>query len=258
MYSILSAWLSDKEGGYVFSCFDIWHCIYLVIVASVITVTICCLKNKDQSVKNKVIKIFINIAFGLYIADFFLMPFAYGEIDIDKLPFHSCTAMCVMCFLSNHSRFLGKYRLNFALLGFISNLIYVVYPAGIMWYEIHPLSYRAIQTLMFHATMAIYCLLTLIFNSREMKLQKCYRDLVIVVCMTCWAFLGNVLYSGETEEYSRTFNWFFVRQDPLDVIPTDIAPYIMPALNIVAFFAVEMLIYLICIGVQRIIASRNG
>lgn len=75
---------------------------------------------------------FLHIAFGLYIADFFLMPFACGRIDIEKLPFHICTAMCVACFISRHNRHLRKYSLHFALLGFLSNLVYLIYPDGVM------------------------------------------------------------------------------------------------------------------------------
>ena len=41
------------------------------------------MKNKEQNVKEKAINITINLAFGLYIADFFIMPFAYGEIDLE-------------------------------------------------------------------------------------------------------------------------------------------------------------------------------
>ena len=66
--------------------------------------------------KQKVLKVLIYVAFGLYIADFFMMPLSQNEINIEKLPFHACTSMCVMCFLSYHNSFLNKYRTSFAML----------------------------------------------------------------------------------------------------------------------------------------------
>ena len=102
MYSFLNSLLSDKKGGDIFTCFGLWHFIYIAIAAAAFVVIFMSFKNKDSDVKSRIVLTLINISFGLYILDFFLMPFAYGEIDIEKLPFHICTAMCVTCFLSNH------------------------------------------------------------------------------------------------------------------------------------------------------------
>ncbi len=209
------------------------------------------LKGKDQSAKEKAIKLFSGIAFGLYMSDFFLMPFAFGEIYVEKLPFHGCTAMCVMCFASNYSKVLRKYRRHFALLGLICNLMYLVYPAGVMWYEIAPYSYRAIQTLLFHTAMVVYGVLALTFDEEGMNIRRCYRDVAILGGMTVWALIGNTLYTGSVGEYSENFNWFFLKQDPFYALPAHIAPYISPFLNIAAFFAVEMVIYLIFMWIDK-------
>ena len=193
----------------------------------------------------------INISFGLYILDFFLMPLAYGEIDIEKLPFHICTAMCVACFLSNHIESLKPLRVHFALLGFISNLVYLIYPAGVMWHATHPISYRVVQTLIFHGIMSVYGLLTLVYDGKELSFKTCYRDLAIILGMTVWALVGNLLYNGDAGEYSHFFNWFFVIRDPFYILPANIAPFIMPFVNIGLFFGVEMLIYLIIKKTKR-------
>ena len=240
MYSLMTEWLSDKKGGAVFTCFGGWHLCYIALFVAISVIAVCYLKYKDIGVRRKWIGFFINLSFGLYIADFFLMPFAYKEIDIEKLPFHICTAMCVMCFWSNHNHFLGKFRRSFALLGFISNLIYLVYPAGVMWHQVHPLSYRVIQTLTFHGLMTVYGLLVLVFENKTMKRNVWVHQLTILVGMTAWAMIGNYLYNGETEGYSHFFNWFFVIRDPFYLIPLQISPYVMPIVNLVAFFAVEM------------------
>lgn len=239
MYASFSELLSDKKNGAIFSCFGLWHLIYLIIVITAIVITIVSLKHKDNDHAQKTISRLINFAFGLYIADFFLMPFAYGEIDVEKLPFHVCTAMCVMCFWSRHNAFLGRYKQQFALLGFISNLVYLIYPAGLMWYQVHPLSYRVIQTLLFHGLMTAYGLLVLLFDDVNFDRKLRYRDLAVLVSMTLWATLGNTLYTGQAWEHTNNFNWFFTTRDPFYILPANIAPFIMPVINIALFFIVE-------------------
>ncbi len=243
MYAYISELLSDKKGSYIFSCLGLWHFCYIFVLIAIITATIFYVKKNGKNAQQKMIAFFINGAFSLYIADFFLMPFAYGKIDIEKLPFHICTAMCVMCFWSRHNAFLQRFRQQFALLGFISNLIYFVYPAGLMWYQVHPLSYRVLQTLLFHGFMAIYGLLVLIFEDIKFDRITRRKDFAVIVAMTLWALFGNALYTGESWGQSNNFNWFFVTQDPFYLFPEHIARYIMPPLNIGLFFAVDMLIY---------------
>ena len=243
MYNFLHNLLSDKKGGEIFSLFGGWHFFYIALTIAVVVAILFFLKNKNDATRKKMLEAFISLSFGLYIADFFLMPLAYGEMDIEKLPFHACTAMCVLCFLSYHNRFLEKYRSSFVLLGFISNLVYLIYPAGVMWHAVHPLSYRVIQTLIFHSVMTVYGFITLVYEHDEINIKKCYRDLIVIICMTLWALLGNYVYNGTSDGYSHFFNWFFVVRDPFYIIPESIAPFIMPLLNAAIFFAVEMAVH---------------
>lgn len=252
MYNFLHDLLSDKKGGEIFSLFGAWHFFYLALtLLSVITILFA-LKGKEKQVKKKVSSLLISIAFGVYVADFFLMPLAYSAIDIEKLPFHACTATCVMCFLSCHNRFLERYRMSFVLLGFISNLVYLIYPAGVMWHAVHPLSYRVIQTLIFHSVMSVCGLITLVYEHDHVDIKRWYRGLLVIVGMTLWALLGNYAYNGESDGYSHFFNWFFVVRDPFYAIPEAVAPFVMPILNIVLFFAVELLLYLAIWSIKRI------
>jgi len=251
MYSFLHNLLKDHSDGTLFTCFSVWHFLYIILAVALVTVFIILCKDKEQSVKERVLRVFSGIAFGLYMADFFLMPFAFGEIHVEKLPFHGCTAMCVMCFASNHSRVLRKYRRHFALLGLICNLMYLVYPAGVMWYEITPYSYRAIQTLLFHTSMVTYGVLALTFDEEGMSIRHSYRDLAILGGMTVWSLIGNTLYTGSAGEYSENFNWFFIKEDPFGILSAEIGQYVLPFVNIAVFFAVEMIIYLIFMGIRK-------
>ena len=241
MYALIHGLLADRASAAPFTCFGSWHLRY--IIGTVVLAALILLLTKNGSrARSKAASVFIHIAFGLYIADFFLMPFAYEQIDMEKLPFHVCTAMCVMCFLSRHVRFLEKYRANFAMLGFVSNLVYLIYPAGVMWHQVDPLCYRVIQTLTFHGVMTVGGLLTLVSDGEGLSAKSCRRDLAVLVCMTAWAVLGNVLYTGAAGSYDHWFNWFFVTGDPFGLLDRSVAPYVMPFVNIVIFFAAELLV----------------
>ncbi len=256
MYEFLHNLLSDKRGGEIFTLFSAWHFFYIALATLSVIMILFALRRKEKQTKQKTALWLISIAFSLYIADFFLMPLAYGAIDIEKLPFHACTAMCVMCFLSHHIKFLEKYRTSFVMLGFLSNFIYLIYPAGVMWHAVHPLSYRVIQTLIFHAVMTVYGLITLVYEYEKIDIKKCYRDLLVIVCMTAWALLGNYAYNGTSEEYSHFFNWFFVVRDPFYALPESVAPFVMPLLNIVLFFVVEILFHLVIWSIKQ--TKNNG
>ncbi len=247
MYDFLTKLLADKTGGAAFRCFGLFHiCVMVFFVAA--GVLLCLhLKKKNPEKRAKTADIVVGVALGIYIADFFLMPFAYGEIQIAKLPFHICTAMCVMCFWSRHSAFLRKFRLQFAMFGFLSNLTYLIYPAAMMWMKLHPLSYRVVQTLIFHGVMMIYGMIVLVYERREFSWKKIYKDLGVIVCMALWARLGNALYNSS----KKVYNWFYVLQDPFEMFPADIAPYISPFLNIVIFFAAAVAVYWILSKVTR-------
>ena len=253
MHDFLRDILADKKGGITFTCFGIWHICFIVLFFAIGVFACLYLKNKSIDKRKTVMDRFVHWAFGLYVADYFLMPLAYGEIDIEKLPFHICTAMCVMCFLSRHNEFLGRFKLQFAALGFLSNLVYLVYPAGVMWHGVHPLSYRVVQTLFFHGIMAVYGVLVLVYERDAFAWKRCYRDFVVIVSMTVWALLGNTIYNNQ----SRVYNWFFVMQDPFYALPEGAAPYIMPFLNVALFFAAEMLVYLFFSMVTRSIGRRR-
>ncbi len=251
MYNILRELLEDKTGGTAFKCFGLFH-IFVILTFAAIAVLLCLyLKNKSGEKRKKITDLVVGIAFGVYIADFFLMPFAYQEISIDKLPFHICTTMCVLCFWSRHNAFLGKFRLQLAMFGFLSNLTYLIYPAAMMWMKLHPLSYRVLQTLIFHGVMMVYGVIVLVYESQEFTWKRIYKDLGVIVFMVVWASFGNALYNGGENVY----NWFYVLQDPFEIFPKDIAAYISPLLNITIFFSAAMVVYWI---ISKALARRES
>lgn len=248
MFELLSNLLKDHKGEVIFNCFGIWHILFMIIIfGSIITITLL-LKNKDKSTQKKAINTTINIVFGLYILDFFLMPLAYGSIDIEKLPFHICTVSCVLCFFSRHNKFLEKYKLQFALFGLIGNIIYVIYPAGVGWYQIAPYSYRVIQTLLYHGLMTLYGILTLAYDDEKLEWKNCWKELIVIILMTLWALLGNAVYNSD----ARVYNWFFVVQDPFNILPKNIAPIIMPFVMVFIISFADILVYLSYFGIKKL------
>ena len=255
MYPYLHAILSDQTGGIRFTCFGIWHLLYMAVIFGGIFAVLRCMRKGSEIAKQKTIQLTIGLAFGLYILDFFLMPLAYGAIDTEKLPFHMCTAMCVLAFLSRHHRFWRKFQKQFALLGLVSNLIYVLYPAGVGWYQIHPLSYRVAQTLLFHGAMSAYGIFVLVFEIKELRWKDSLRDLPVILAMCAWALLGNTLYNGVA---GRFLNWFFVVRDPFYLLPETFAPYVMPFVMIVVIFAADLMVYGMYFSVRKCVGMKKS
>ena len=250
MYPLLHQLLSDRKGGTVFTCFGIWHLIYLAVFLAVIAGLLLWLRGKTTATQQRVVDGAITFSFCLYIADFFLMPFAYGTIDLEKLPFHACTAMCVLCFIARRQP--QMERLPLALLALASNLIYVVYPAGVGWQQIHPLSYRVIQTLVYHGSMTTYGVLYLAYGGQRLTWKVCCRALPVIIAMTLWAMVGNWLYNGTANGYDHFFNWFFVVRDPFYLLPASIAPYLMPFVMVLVMFTAVTLIYAASLAAQKL------
>ena len=257
MYPFFHSVLADRKGGEIFRLFTPWHFVYIFIAIAAIAAVALYARKKGADAGRNAAARFGGAAFALYIADFFLMPLAYGEIDVEKLPFHACTAMCVMCFLSRRVGWLKPWRVHFALLGFVSNFVYLIYPAGVMWHAVHPLTYRVIQTLLFHALMTVHCFLTLVYDGDGLPFRRAWRDLCVIVAMTLWALVGNTLYCGTADGYSHDFNWFFVTADPFGMIEPATARVVMPFVNIALFFAVEMAVYLIFHAFGRVAAEKR-
>ena len=249
MYGFMKNLFEDKRDGYLFQCFDIYHISFLLVIFGAIVITFLLVRNKNDLVKKKLLDCTIGIAFGLYIVDFFLMPFAYGVIEIEKLPFHACTITCVMCFLSRHVKFLSKFKKSFAIIGFVSNLSFAVYPAGVMWANVHPLSYRAIQTLLFHGVMVAYGFFAFVFDKDIVfDWKKIFKqDLVVLALMIIWALFGSYAYTGTYPGYNHWYNWFFVRTDPFGILPPTVAPFI----TLLAFLLADIVIHLIYFSIKK-------
>ena len=242
MHELLINLLADRTGEGKFTCFGAFHLSLIGLFLAIAGLQWFWLRRKEAACREKIIAFWGDLAFGLYVLDLFMMPLAYGEIQIEKLPFHICTAMCVMCFLSRRWKPLKGLRVHLAVYALISNFVYLWYPAGIMWKGVLPLTYRALQTLIFHGVMMIYGFLSVCYAPLPEK-RSLKAELGVIGAMAVWAMLGNWLYNGDYGTQTWFFNWFFVVRDPFSLFPENISPFIMPWLNVVLFFAVSALIW---------------
>ncbi len=247
MYNFLNDLLKDRTDVKVYSPYNIWHIMYIVLLLGSIAAVVFFCRNKSMDVKRKITEGTIGCAFALYMADFFIMPFSQGCIDIDKFPFHICTLTSILCFFSLHNSFLGKYKSTFTVIGFIGALIYIAYPAGVADGIVSVFCYRILQTLIFHGLVFAYGVLSVAFGFVEPELKNCRKDAVVILAITIWAIFGNLVYSGID---GRVFNWCFVSSDPLGIIPESIAKYVMPFVVFLIVFTMSLIIRL-CVKLIR-------
>lgn len=258
MYEFMHNLLSDKNSGvFTFEAFSLCHILYMLLIIGGIVLTILLFKNKSKEAKSKLVDVTVTLAFCLYVADFFLMPFSYGYIDIDKLPFHICTLMSVMCLFSRHTRLFGKFKTAFSIMGLVGALMYLSYPAGVASADGY--SYRILQTVIYHGLMMAQGIFAIAFAESDLSKKTIKYDAIAICVTACWAFLGNTLYSGTLTKacdciegctatvnfYSHDFNWFFVKHDALYVIPDDIDVYF-------TFFAMVITVFVMCLLIRLI------
>ena len=134
----------------------------------------------------------------------------------------------------------------------ISNLIYFIYPAGVMWYQVHPLSYRVIQTLLFHGVMLIYGVLVVSFEIKELKFKDCINEISVLLVLILWALIGNYMYMSK----SHSYNWFFVLQDPFNILDKDISRFIMPFVVLISFSIVIVIFYSLFILLKKVLNKK--
>ena len=265
MYEFLSNLLSDKDKGILtFEALSLCHILYLLLIFGGIALVLYLFRNKTIEAKHKLINFTIILALIIYIADFFLMPFSYGYIDIDKLPFHICTLMSIMCVLSRRTKVFSKFKTSFTLMGLVGALMYLIYPAGVA--EADGYSSRIVQTVLYHGLMIAQGVFAIAYNDLDLNWKSIKYDLFAILGLTLWAMLGNTLYSGEVKEacncvegctnlitvYEHDFNWFFVKHDALYIIPDDIDIYFAPFIMIVAIFGMCALVRFISLKLEKV------
>ena len=228
------AWLfSENNSSLQIGLFDIWHFLYLFIVfGGTVLLSLICQKKSD-AVKEKILRIFAYLTFGLYIADFFIMPLSdsYGEISVYKLPFNICTIMAVLVPFVQFNRKFAPIKSAVVTLSIASSLMWMCYPGSALGGE-PPFSYIIFQTFMYHGLLFCWGVLNLAYGKVQLKFRCIWKEFCGILLILVWAAFGNTVYDGE-------HNWFFIEESIFPFLSDEI----MPVMVVASVFGVCVVIY---------------
>ena len=181
------------------------HIIYILLIVSAIVALSCAFYRKSDRVKNKVVNITAIFIITLYIFDFIVQPIWAGELLIDKLPFHLCTAVgCLIPFVTFNKRFkfLEKPVVVWAIL---APLIFIFAPLNYINRAVEPYSYPIVQTFIYHGAEVFWGVFMLISKRVKLKWNSVWQPIVGLLPMAIWASLGNIIYGSKAPSESFMF-----------------------------------------------------
>lgn len=224
--------------GISITAFSLTHIVYLILIFGGIVAAWLLLRHKSPEAKEKCLRILMYAVVLSYLSDFFVHEFVYDGLNTDKLPFHICTVLCPLGAIAQFNRNGKKILEPVAILAALCCLMYLSYPASVGDGE--PWCYQAVQTMFYHGVLMAWGILTLAFGAVEPKLRNCWKSGVLLVCITLWAKLGNVLLEH---------NWFFLEEDAfyIGLVEGGIIPkWSLMIINPVVFFLAVLATYGVC------------
>ncbi|MBE6958574.1 MAG: hypothetical protein E7447_05435 [Ruminococcaceae bacterium] len=234
--------MSHFNTGISITAFSIPHIVYLVLIFGGVVAAWFALRKKDAQVKEKAMR-FLAYALALsYLSDFFVHDFVYGEMNIDKLPFHICTVLCPLTCIAQFNRNGNKIKEPIVLLAVLAPMMYLCYPASIGDGE--PWCYQAVQTMFYHGVLMAWGILNLALGVVKPDLKNCWKAAVLLVGITLWAKLGNLLLEH---------NWFFLEEDAfyIGLVEGGIIPkWLLMIVNPIVFFLAVLAEYGVCYALR--------
>ena len=247
---------TGKGGGYAIEAFNVWHFLYLILIAGALVGAGFALKGKKPETHKKVLNILSICILCWYITNFFLQPFVNGDnqLNIDKLPFHICTLMSIIGAVAQFSKkdWLKEVAVTMAMAG---SLMYLTYPATAFG-GAAPWSFRVIETVGYHSALFAWGFLSLLTKQVTLHYKKMWMPLVGLVCMAAWATVGNLCYNvsyfgGDGNPH---YDWFYMTGTSFPIVPA----YLMPFVVIAAVYGVIACFYLINYICQVIAKKQNA
>ena len=228
------AWLfSEKTSSLKIGLFDQWHFLYLFIIFGGTLLLALLFRNKDEFKKEKVLRLFAYLTFGLYVADFFIMPLSdsYSGISVYKLPFNICTMMAVFVPFVQFNKRLKPIKSVVVVLSVASSLMWMCYPGSALGGQ-PPFCYLIFQTFMYHGLLFCWAALNLAYGEVKLDIRKIWKDFIGILVILVWAAFGNTVYDGN-------HNWFFIEKSIFPFLKDEIMPFAVVG----AVFAVCLVIY---------------
>ncbi len=235
--------MSHFDSGIQITPFSIAHIVYLLLIGGGIVGGWFWLRKKDPEHRERVLRFLAYALIISYISDFFVHEFVYGDIIIDKLPFHICTALCPLVGVAQFNRRGSKILEPIAMLSCLAPAMYLGYPASVGDGE--PWCYQAVQTMFYHGVLLAWGVLNITLGKTKPNIRNCWKCAVVLVLVTLWATLGNSLYVDQ--------NWFFLEEDAfyIGLVGNGIIPkWSLAVINPTVFFVAVLVLYGICHAVR--------
>ncbi len=240
--------MSHFNTGIKITAFSIPHFVYMFLIFGTAVLLYCLFKDKQTDAKVKVLRVLAYLLVLSYLSDFFVHEFVYGGLNTDKLPFHVCTVMCPLVAIAQFNRKGKKIIEPIAIMSILGPLMYLCYPASVGDGE--PWCYQAVQTMFYHGTLLIWGVLTVAFGEAKLDIKKCYTSAILLVLITLWAKLGNLLMEH---------NWFFLEEDAfyIGLVGNGIIPkWSLMIINPIVFFLAVLAVYGVCYGIKAIVKKK--
>lgn len=228
--------------------FSVAHIVYLLLIFGGIVVAYRVLRGMDSARQEKALRFLAYALVISYLSDFFVHEFVYGGLNMDKLPFHICTALCPLVAIAQFRHNGHKLREPVAVMGTMASLAYLMLPISVGDGE--PWCYQALQTMFFHGVLLSWGLLNVLLGVVQPRFQKIWKCGVLLVSITLWAKLGNVLMEH---------NWFFLEEDAfyIGLVEMGAIPrWSLMIINPIACFLMALAFYGVYYGVRAMYTAK--
>ncbi len=219
--------------------FSVWHIMYVLLILGGTAAVVLLFRHKDGETHRRALNVLALFPIALYALDFLVMPLAYGEIHVDKLPFHFCTLLSILILPIQFCKRLDFWREPIAVLCIVTSLMYLCYP-GTAIGDISPFCYRVVQTFLYHGCVFLYGVASVAFGAVRFDWKRIWRAAVVIIAVFGWAALGNAAYSTEDHLY----DWGFIAGHTFPFVPKAL----MPLAVFAAVFGMVCIIYGIYYG----------
>ena len=240
--------MSHFNTGISITPFSISHIVYLVLIFGSIVIGWLAFHNKVSEKKEKLLRFLAYALVTSYISDFFVHEFVYGGLNTDKLPFHICTVLCPLVCFAQFNRNGHKIKEPIAVLATLAPMMYLCFPASVGDGE--PWCYQAVQTMFFHGVLMAWGILNIALGEIKPDIRKCWHSGIVLVGITLWAKLGNVLMEH---------NWFFLEEDAfyIGLVEGSIIPkWSLMIINPIVFFLAVLAVYGVCYAVRAMTKKK--
>jgi uncharacterized membrane protein YwaF len=240
--------MSHFNTGISITPFSISHIVYLVLIFGSIILGWLCFRKKTAEKQEKLLRFLTYALVTSYISDFFVHEFVYGGLNTDKLPFHICTVLCPLVCFAQFNRNGHKIKEPIAVLATLAPMMYLCFPASVGDGE--PWCYQAVQTMFFHGVLMAWGILNIALGEIQPDIRKCWHSGIVLVGITLWAKLGNVLMEH---------NWFFLEEDAfyIGLVEGGIIPkWSLMIINPIVFFLAVLAVYGVCYAVRAMTKKK--